>query len=265
MPQTSPTPYPDINRLLAELHSAIQNALGEKLVGLYLFGSLVIGDFHPEFSDIDLLAALSSDVDEANFAALQHMHAAFFEKHPEWYHRIEVCYISVAALQTVTSRTNTIARISPGEDLNMREADKHWLIDWYVVRERGVTLFGPPPQTLIEPISKAAYIQTVKDNVGAWREWVQPMCYLKAQAYAILTLCRALYSLKHGEQTSKKQAGLWAMQEYPQWASLIQNALVWYETPYDENTNQDAPFPQTLQFVQFAIDECERDPGWERT
>lgn len=259
MPQTNSTPYPDINELLAELLSAIQNTLDEKLVGLYLFGSLVIGDFDADFSDIDLLAALSSDVDEADFAALQHMHDAFVEQHPKWVQRIEVCYISVAALQTVTSRTSNIARISPGEDLNMREADRHWLIDWYVVRERGVTLFGPPPQTLIEPISKAAYVQTVKDNVGAWREWVQPMCSRKAQAYAILTLCRALYSLKHAEQTSKKRAGLWAQQEYPRWASSIQNALVWYKTLYDENPDSEATFRQTLQFVDFAIEECERN------
>lgn len=258
MPQTDPTPYADINELLAQLLSRIQSALGEKLVALYLFGSLVIGDFDSRFSDIDLLAALSSDVDEADFAALQHMHAAFVEQYPEWDNRVEVCYISAAALQTVTSHTSNIARISPGEPLNMREAGKHWLMDWYVVREKGVTLFGPPPETLIEPISKAAFLQTVQEHVGAWREWIQPMRSRKAQAYAILTLCRALYSMKHGTQTSKKRAGLWAQQAFPRWASLIQNALIWYETPYDDNPDSEATFPETLSFVYFAIDECER-------
>ncbi len=43
--QTNPTPYADINELLDQLLSRIQAILSERLIGLYLFGSLVTGDF----------------------------------------------------------------------------------------------------------------------------------------------------------------------------------------------------------------------------
>lgn len=101
-----PTPYPHINELLERLLSQMQKILGKKLIGLYLYGSLVLGDFDADISDIDLVAALSSDIDEREFEALQKMHIAFAHAHKEWDDRIEVCYISVAALNSVRSRAS---------------------------------------------------------------------------------------------------------------------------------------------------------------
>jgi predicted nucleotidyltransferase len=50
------TSYTDINALLDSLLMHMQNILRQKLVGLYLYGSLVSGDFDYESSDIDVLA-----------------------------------------------------------------------------------------------------------------------------------------------------------------------------------------------------------------
>lgn len=77
------TSYHDINILLDTLLSRMQAILGEKLVGLYLDGSLVIGDFDPYISDIDLVAALSSDIDDREFEELQNMHTDFASEHKE--------------------------------------------------------------------------------------------------------------------------------------------------------------------------------------
>ncbi|MEC0243253.1 nucleotidyltransferase domain-containing protein [Paenibacillus dokdonensis] len=65
-----PTAYPTINALLHSLLAQIQDVFGDKLVGVYLYGSLVWGDFDYEISDIDLLAVLSSDVNEDELSAL---------------------------------------------------------------------------------------------------------------------------------------------------------------------------------------------------
>ncbi len=65
------THYPHINELLETLLSQIQAILGEKLVGFYLYGSLVRGDFDYEISDIDLLAATATNVDKNEFHVLK--------------------------------------------------------------------------------------------------------------------------------------------------------------------------------------------------
>jgi hypothetical protein len=257
MMQTNPTAYADINELLEVLLSSMQKILGQKLVGLYLYGSLVIGDFDPTISDIDLVAALASDLDDKEFEALHKMHVDFAHQHKEWDDRIEVCYISLAALQTVKTGTSHVANISPGEPFHIRETSIEWLISWYVVRETSITLFGPAPKTIIEPISKEEFIEVIRTHTKAWYEWIHDMHNRTSQAYAILTMCRALYTLKYGEQVSKKQAALWAKQEFPERALLIDNAYAWREAWRDEDVDHDATFEDTLRFVRFMIRECE--------
>jgi predicted nucleotidyltransferase len=259
MKQTDPTPYADINQLLELLLSEIQKILGEKLIGLYLYGSLVTGDFDNESSDIDLVAALSSDIDDRDFNHLQKMHNDFANNHKKWDDRIEVCYISVAALRTVKSHTSIVANISPGEPFHLKETRKDWLIDWYVVREKGITLSGLSPKTLIEPISKEEFMQAVQENTKAWGEWIYDMHNRKSQAYAILTMCRTLYAYKNGEQVSKKQAALWAEKELPEWSKLIQNALLWREDWRNDQVDHEETYPETLRFVHFAISQFENE------
>jgi len=47
---------PPVTEILNTLLASLQDSLGENLVGLYLRGSLALGDFIPETSDLDILA-----------------------------------------------------------------------------------------------------------------------------------------------------------------------------------------------------------------
>lgn len=225
------TSYPDIDELLSELLSNMKLVLGAKLVGLYLEGSLVLGDFDPQTSDIDLLAVLSSDVNGSDYELLNRMHQDFVVKHPFWNDRIEVCYISALALQNVKSMTSPIVNISPGEPFHRTQSNKEWLMNWYLTREKSKPLFGPSADTLIEPISQAEFIQSVKDHTKSWDQWLRTIPKNKyALSYVVLTLCRALYSSRTGDQVSKKQAAEWAQKELPEWSDLIREALIWKQT-----------------------------------
>jgi predicted nucleotidyltransferase len=243
-----PTPYPEVNELIESLLFRMKSILGSKLIGLYLGGSLVLGDFDQNTSDIDLLAPISNDIDDSEFEALRKMHDAIASENKDWEDRIEVCYISVDALRSVKSRTSQIVNISPGEPFHRLEAKKEWLMKWYLTREKSKTIFGPSPKTLIEPITKEEFILSVKDHARSWNKWVEGMKNRYAQSYAILSMCRALYSYKKGDQVSKKVAARWAQKELPQWSDLIQLAIDWKEagkdTPPDEINH-----PKTVQFV----------------
>jgi hypothetical protein len=65
-------------------------------------------------------------------------------------------------------------------------------------------------------------------------------------------MCRALYTYQNGKQTSKQQAARWAQNEFPEWAELIQNALVWRQAWREENIDHAATSPETLRFVHFV-------------
>lgn len=247
-----PTPHPDVNTLLENLLCQMQQVLGANLVGLYLYGSLVTGDFDHECSDIDLLTVTASDVNEQEFSGLQEMHVSFARIHREWDNRIEVAYLSTTALKTFKVKRSQIVVISPGEPLNIKDAGEDWLMNWYVVREQGVTLFGPPPATLIDPITKEEFIHSVREHAREWKEWIKHARERKAQSYAMLTMCRALYAVTNGEQASKKQAAGWVGQEWPEWSAVVQEALRWRADRSVEPVDDAATYPQTVDFVQWA-------------
>ncbi|HEV2405519.1 MAG TPA: aminoglycoside adenylyltransferase domain-containing protein [Ktedonobacterales bacterium] len=256
--QPAVTPYPEVNAALAALRARIQVILGDRLTGLYLYGSLVTGDFDPALSDIDLLAATDGDLRDDDFARLERMHAEFARERPEWDDRIEVAYLAVAGLQTFRAQRSQIAVISPGEPFHFKDAGLDWLVNWYVVREQGVALAGPPPRQLIAPIAKDEYLAGVRDYAREFRQRVAQPLPRGSQAYAILTMCRAYHTLKTGELASKARSAQWATSHWPEWSPLIERALNWRSAPRGEPVDHDATLPETRRFVLFAMGECER-------
>jgi hypothetical protein len=51
----------EVRGLIGELVDGVTEALEESVVGIYLHGSLVFGDFRPETSDLDLIVVLRSE------------------------------------------------------------------------------------------------------------------------------------------------------------------------------------------------------------
>jgi predicted nucleotidyltransferase len=249
------TQYSDIDTLLEDLLGQMREILGDRLVGLYLYGSLVSGDFDPHISDIDLLAATATDLTEDEFARLHKMHDDFAAKHPEWYDRVEVAYLSVRGLKTFREERSPISVISPGEPFNLKDAGADWLVNWWVVRENGVALYGPPASEVIAPIASGEFFQVVQDHARHWPTWVHDLRHPKAQAYAILTMCRAQYAIEHGEQPSKQQAAAWAQARWPEWAALIEQALVWRVAPEAVLPDGEESFAETEAFVTFVAAE----------
>jgi hypothetical protein len=250
---TSPTPYLDVNRLLADLLARLRSTLGEQLVGLYLHGSLVGGGFDPRVRDIDLLAVLASDLDDATAFRLSAMHDALAQDYADWRDRIEVAYLSRGALAAFRTHEPCGARISPGEPFNLRLLGHYYLVEWYVVRQRGLALWGPAPEEVIPPISRTEFVAVVREHLAGWAEWSREMDLRRAaQAYVVLTMCRGLYALSHGEQASKLRAAAWAAQTYPEWAGLIDRACTWRASG-DDSPPDATELGDIARFVEFAV------------
>lgn len=256
----NPTPYPHVNAVIDRLRVGIRAALGERLVGLYLYGSLVTGDYDDDSSDVDLLAVTKTDITQSEFDALKQMQDALTAEQARWHDRIEIAYLSRHALQTFRTERSPIAIISPGEPFHVKDAGIDWLMNWYVVRTYGRTLWGPPPAAVIAPISRDEFVQAVKGHMHDWREWLDHIDTRPAQAYAILTMCRGLYTARHGEQVSKLRAAQWAAAELPEWSALILDALRWRKA-WREDADPQQTLSQTHAFVRFMIETVLREPS----
>jgi predicted nucleotidyltransferase len=255
----APAPPPQINNLLLEILAALQRVLREKLRGLYLFGSLVSGDFVEGISDIDLFALLTADLNEDEFAALDKTHGALIAENPEWEDRHEIAYLAENVLATFRTQRSSIAVISPGEPFHIKEAGRDWAINWYVLRQHGRALFGPPVDEIFPEISQREFVEFVRDQALEWGDWLpHTRESARYQSYAVLTLSRALYAVSKGEQPSKRVAGEWVVACFPKWAELIAWAFAIRVTRGNEDIDTATNYPQVEAFVQFVMDEVEK-------
>ncbi len=223
---------------------------GPALVGLYLGGSLATGDFDERMSDIDLLAVLSTEVSPSLAAHLERMHDELAADNPRWRGRIEVVYVSAVGLANFRVGSPRIAVISPGEPFHVISAGTDWVLTWYPARNSGIVLVGPPTGEVVPDISFEEYLDAVRNHMLHFRERIADDATRGLQAYAVLTMCRGLYTCVHGEQVSKSRAAAWAQREFPEWAGLIREAITWrehqWEVPQADGT---ATVPAVRRFV----------------
>src|SRR3712207_3141177 len=160
---------PEVEQLLSTLLSGVRDKLRDNLVGIYLRGSLALGDFN-ETSDVDVLAVTERPVDAEEFAALASLHADLAALPHPYANRMEIAYIDRAALKRFEPGVRH-ATLGQGEILAWMEHRDNWILERWTVRERGVTLIGPEPQTLIEPIMGDELRAAARARLRDWADW----------------------------------------------------------------------------------------------
>ena len=240
---------PQVAQVLERLVAGVSQVLHDNLVGIYLYGSLVTEDFDVRVSDLDLVVILNQGLDDAGFRSLHEIHQQVIISYPDWDDRLELAYISLDALETFRERHSRIAIISPGEPFHQVDAGHDWLISWYMLRETGVALYGPAIVSLIDPIEPAHYIESVRTHIEAYRDSTMSADSKSFLSYIVLTTARGLYTVIHGQPTSKVKAAVWAARTFPQWAMLVNQALGWRVDPGTDALMPDDIRPRVQAFV----------------
>jgi predicted nucleotidyltransferase len=222
-----------VDAVINAVRNGIDTTLGSSLVGLYVFGSLISGDFESDVSDMDLLAVLTDDPSDVLGNALRQMHDRLAKDHPGWKDRIEVIYVSQAGLRDFRSVRHVIGVISPGEPFHTIPATPQWVVTWYAARKENMRLMGPAIETLIPPISRDEYVQAVRHYMRDFVARVTDESSLGSQAYAILSVCRGLFACRFGEKVSKNRGASWAKEQFPEWAQIIDDALEWRQHQWE--------------------------------
>ena len=247
-----PTPYPDVNAVLDHLLSGVQAILGELFVGLYLYGSLASGDFNLETSDIDFLVVTADELPPEMIPALEEMHARLTASPLKWAAKLEGTYIPRQAIRRYDP--NDLARpcINEGR-FYLAGQGSDWVIQRHIIREQGVVVLGPAPQTLIDPVpAKDIQWAVLAFLRGWWAPMLEQPKRLQSseyQAYAVVTMCRILYTLQIGTIASKPVSARWAQETLDQrWTGLIEEALRWRP-----GVTMDK-FDETLDFIRYAVE-----------
>ena len=227
------TPYRDVDAVLTHLLASVRTILGDRFVGMYLYGSLAAGDFNPELSDIDFVVVTDGELPDSTIAELRRMHEALFAGQSRWAKKLEGTYLPLESLRVFRRDDPPRLTINEGRVY----LDRHWS-DWVIqraiLREHDSSIAGPPLRPYIDPISADDLRRAVREIVTEW--WapmiedprrIQSPGY---QPFAVLSMCRALYTFEHGTIVSKPRAARWALTALDcRWSGLIEHAMQWRE------------------------------------
>lgn len=223
-----PTQFPELNVLLAELVSRAARILGGSFVGAYLQGSFAVGDADLH-SDCDFLIPVSAAVTPAQEAALRELHDEIPTRSGHWTHHLEGSYPPVDELRSLAGLGKEWLYIDHGwREMQWSTHCNTEVVRWSL-RERGVTLSGPHPRSLVDevpaPALRARMLVAVETFLPELMTWIS-FDIAWAQRYAVTTLCRILYTLETATVASKKASLVWASERLDRrWTPLIAQVL----------------------------------------
>ncbi len=256
----SPTTEEELNTVLVELVIQIQNILKDNFLAAYLQGSFAHGGWD-EQSDVDFLIVIDQDLSETEVAQLQEMHPRIHQMDSYWAKHLEGSYFPKDLLRYEDLDHTPIWYLDNGATELIRHRHDNELVVRWVVRERGITLAGPPPAEFIAPIDEAALKNEVRTTMRDWGEEILTEKYSIAngwaQPFAVISYCRMLQTLATGEIHSKPAGVEWGQKNLDsRWSELIQTA--WEQRLKPTHTISHpvdlTEVQKALKFIRYALD-----------
>ena len=241
-----------VSALLQQLNAQLPVILGRNLVGIYLCGSLTQRAFNPKRSDVDCIVVTERNLSRAQFGKLGSWLARAAQSNP-WTTRLQMLFLIRNEVLTMNSK----GCLYQFGKLKRSGSDGNPII-WMNVLKSGVVLFGPRPESFVPAITSEILFQALERELNYLREEISEKALSEwrdvpsYRAYAVLTVCRILYSFRKGTIVSKPVATRWAIKHLPEeWSQIILQALEINNATGDEKRPA-ISLSRLRRFIDFA-------------
>jgi hypothetical protein len=204
-----------------DLAAGLRFILGERLVGLYVGGSLSLRDYVEASSDIDFLAVTDGPLSPEDLLAVGICHRELLNGHA-LARRLEGDY---APQQTLVSDGTTCPVPGCERGIFLPKVGEIMLSadNIYNLREDGITVVGPSPRTLLPPVSCDQVRQSVRMVLADGPFFSSSP---EETADQLLDLCRSLCTLEKGRPASKSEGAAWVRSRVEErWLKVIEAAM----------------------------------------
>lgn len=218
----------DLKKYLQEIGQVFIDELQDNLIGIYVHGSIAMGCFNPERSDVDLLVVVKDGIADETKKRMISRLLRITQGHQN---PLEMSIIREKYLKAFIHPT----------PFELHFFHPHYLIDdqficggdgfldpdlaahIVVTYHRGHTLFGRDVKETFQPINPSLYVDSIVKDVEDAKTRIK-----ENPVYYVLNLCRVLYYLKEGVVSSKREAGQWRVKSSSSYSRLISECLAIY-------------------------------------
>lgn len=242
--------------LLQDFVTLCKESLCQKLIGVYLHGSMAMGCFNPCFSDIDLLVVTKGEPTQNEklqwinqvvylnqFAPQKGLEVSILPEevcNPLVYPTPFSLHFSPAHLQECIHNPESYISRMNGTDTDLAAHIK-------VTLQEGIALCGKPILQVFGQVPDKDFLDSVYRDIAEAETDIR-----NHTMYITLNLCRVLAFIKERLCISKKDGGVWGLRNTPsRYHPLLQAALRQYTSShtvqYDMNLADD--------FARFMLEE----------
>lgn len=230
----------------------------EKIVGVYIYGSIALGAFHIETSDVDFVTVISDSVNKAEKQQIIELHKKL--RKSTLGKRMDGMYIPLADLGKYNHEINEYVYCADGKaDIG------HWDINavtWWTLKNQGITVIGKEAEDLPFQIKWDDVVNTMKYNVEHYwlekakrpylffiEEWVES---------AVVTMGRILYTLDHKTIVSKDRGLQYMLELYShKWEPLLREVeRIRYNPKGKRKISSWRRADMTKRYLLSVIEEC---------
>lgn len=221
---------PEARAVLYTYRDLVGVAAPGLVTGLYLYGSLALDAFNPQLSDIDFVAVTSRRCTPGDIAALEKVHIALLGRFPRPF--MEGNYFTAEDMGRLREALPPLPHVVEGvmQPGGYRDIS---LVNWWVLRDRGVVVFGPPVAEYGYTIGWDELLAGMDVNLNSyWAAYTsnpRALAWLMTDAgveWTVLGVLRLFYTFRENDITSKAGAGRYALEHLPErWHGLTRYAL----------------------------------------
>lgn len=252
----------DAMKLMEKIASTYQAVLGNNLVGVYLHGSLAMGCFREQLSDIDFLVVVEHEPTQFEKEAMISTLLALCPDAPE--KGFEMSVIVRSCLDPFQYPTPFVLHFSKRHLENakrditaycetMRGTDVDLAAHCMVTRAQGKALCGQPIDAVFGQVPRADYLDSIGLDIESAQDDVED-----EPTYVLLNLCRVLGYLRTDRVMSKAQGGEWAADNLTGDAQEIAKQAL---NAYTSGAEITVPLPKLKAFCRDMLALIEREKG----
>jgi predicted nucleotidyltransferase len=220
----------EIQTYVNNITTVFVDEMKDNLVGVYLHGSLAMGCFNTDTSDVDMLVICSTKMtnDTKKIIIKRLLTLTQGNRNQlemsivlERYVKDDFVYPTPFELHYFHPKYITDENyICGGEGFYDPDLAGHMVITYH----RGVTLSGEKIKNIFKPIDRQFYIKSIFNDIEDALNSI-----IDNPVYFTLNLCRVMYFLKEGKVSSKKEGGEWGIRNLPvEYRMIVEQCLSVY-------------------------------------